>query len=174
MTSESDSKLDNAGRDWSKYMWYVVAAAAVVMIGVLFIPQGEVRVVQTRSHAWHILFEFEGTDLEQGQAALELATLVRKRIVDGEDFEKMAREFSEDTYSGGKGGDLGWLYEGDLTAPVDTYVWEAPLNQISEIIQSSYGFHIVRVTAREIADADVYERELHERVLNQNASDGER
>lgn len=173
MALESESEYEDSGRDWSKFMWLGIAVVVAIMLAVLFKPEREVPVAQTRAHAWHILIEFEGADPEKSRVALELATQVRQRISDGESFEALAREFSEDEFSGGRGGDLGWMARGSLTATIDEYVWTAPLNQISEVLQSSYGFHIVRVTAREIAEAELYERALHERVLRDTAAGNE-
>ena len=64
------------------------------------------------------------------------------------DFAKLAREYSEDTASGQKGGDLGFFAYEDMVEPFSKAAFELKPNKISDIVQSDYGYHIIMVTDR--------------------------
>lgn len=167
MAWESDNEQDDAGRDWSKAMWYGLAALIAIMIVLLFIPK-DLPTLQTRARVWHILVNYDPSVPGQREAAHETASSLRGRIIDGESFSKIAKEYSSDERSAVPGGDLGWVVRGSLADVVEAVVWELPLNQISEVVETIYGFHLVLVSEREITDADIYERELHERILEKS------
>ena len=46
----------------------------------------------------------------------------------------------------------------------EKYVWSAPLGQLSDIIQTSNGFHLVVVIDRHVSEADAYETEIEHRA----------
>ena len=47
------------------------------------------------------------------------------------------------------------------------------MNEVSEVIETGFGLHLVLITDREIAEAEQYERELHERVLQESSGSEE-
>jgi len=168
MAWESDQEEAEVGRDWSKLLWYAITLVVVGMLVWMFVPKGGVE-AQSRVRAWHILIPAQGSDPEDRDAALSQALDLRQRILDGEDFSSLASEYSSDEYSAAKGGDLGWVRHGELTDEVDAFIWSAPMNEISEVIPTGYGYHLVLVTDRIISDAEQYERTLHERVLEDSS-----
>lgn len=173
MPWESDEIQDEHGRDWVKYLWYGIALLVAVGVVAMFMPktrEGQAGV--TRARVSHILVKFETQDQQGKQAAIEKIKGLRQRIVDGENFAKIAGEFSDDRGSAGKGGDLGWVQKGELSDLIDRYVWSAPVNQVSEPYITENGLHIVVVREREIAAADLYENELKERVLKGQGATG--
>lgn len=91
-------------------------------------------------HARHILV---GTE-QKAQDAL-------RRVQSGEDFAAVARELSEDEITRSEGGDLGWFPKGMLSVPVE--VEDAAFNlqagQVSGIVRSPYGYHIIQVVERQ-------------------------
>jgi parvulin-like peptidyl-prolyl isomerase len=91
---------------------------------------------------------------------------LRERILNGENFGKLAREYSGDESSAARGGDLGWVRRGDQTETVDDYIWIAPLGEVSGVLVSPYGLHLLLVTERHFSDAEEYEKQLKERVLD--------
>lgn len=126
----------------------------------------------TEARVWHILIKVEPPTEAGEQAALEQVQALRKRIVKGERFAKLAQEFSTDPSSNTRGGDLGWIRRGELTEAIDQYIWTAPINEVSPVLVSSYGLHLVLVTERYFSDAEKYEEELKERVLQGSPSSG--
>jgi peptidyl-prolyl cis-trans isomerase SurA len=63
----------------------------------------------------------------------------------GADFEQVARRESDDSASAQQGGDLGWVRRGELVAEFEQMMFALPPGQISPIVRTQYGFHIIRV-----------------------------
>ena len=53
----------------------------------------------------------------------------------------------------------------ELAGPIDQYIWMAEVNQISDVITTNYGYHLVFVTKRTISETTQYERDLQESVF---------
>ena len=81
--------------------------------------------------------------------ALALATELRQRILDGEDFAALAAEYSDDTGSGANGGDLGWARRGAYVAEFDEAAFSLPIGETSEPIKTQFGYHIIQVIERD-------------------------
>ena len=169
MAWESDQEAPDAGRDWSKLLWYGLALVVAIMLLLLFVPEGG-PASQSRARVWHILIPISGLNPEDADTGLTQILSLRQRVVDGESFSSLAREYSGDEDSASRGGDLGWVVHSELADGIDGYIWTAPLNEISDVIQTGFGFHIVLVTDREIAEAEQYERSLHDRVIEESSS----
>jgi len=72
---------------------------------------------------------------------------IREKILKGEDFVKLVKEYSEDTSTKDKGGDLFWFRKGTLSdSELSKVAFTLNLNEISDVIKSQYGFHILKVT----------------------------
>ena len=78
---------------------------------------------------------------------LELNNL-RQRVIDGESFESLAKEFSEDPGSALQGGDLGWLGLGVLAEEFEATMLEMEIGEISPVFQTEFGFHFLEVLAK--------------------------
>ncbi|MES2796456.1 MAG: peptidylprolyl isomerase [Bacteroidota bacterium] len=70
---------------------------------------------------------------------------IKKRIEAGEDFGKLAIEFSEDLGSGKNGGNLGFAKRGMMVAEFEAAALKLKPNQLSEIIESEFGFHLIQL-----------------------------
>ena len=68
-----------------------------------------------------------------------------KQIKSGAKFEDVAKKYSEDTVSANAGGSLGWINKGQMAAEVEKAAFSLPKGQISDVVKSMDGFHIVRV-----------------------------
>src|SRR4051794_37254341 len=77
----------------------------------------------------------------------EKADAIRARLVAGEDFAAVAKKDSTDTGSGAQGGDLGCDVS-QFVAEFQNAAKALPVNQISQPVQSQFGFHIIEVTSR--------------------------
>ena len=88
-------------------------------------------------NARHILVEDEETAKE-----------IKAKLDAGEDFAKLAKEFSTDPGSGAKGGDLGWFTVGTMVPEFNDAAYALEIDEISEPVQSEHGFHIIQVTEK--------------------------
>ena len=100
---------------------------------------------------------------------LELARATRQRVVDGEDFAEVAKEVSE-AGTAAEGGLLGEKLKGDLADHLAGPAFEIPVGSVSEVIETSYGFHILKVDQRVANHVTPFD-EVHDRIrelLEQN------
>ena len=70
---------------------------------------------------------------------------IRKRVMDGEDFALLAKEFSEDPGSAKIGGDLGWMGLGVFTPTFEETMLNTEVGSISEVFESEFGYHFLEV-----------------------------
>jgi peptidyl-prolyl cis-trans isomerase C len=95
----------------------------------------------------HILVGFKGRSKEEARA---LAVDLRAQVLaDPEKFASLAIENSNDISSRRKGGDLGWLYREQLEKPFAdaAFALKEP-GDISEVVETRYGYHIIRLDGR--------------------------
>ena len=77
-------------------------------------------------------------------AALSSITDMRRRVLGGESFEELAREFS-DCPSSEVGGDLGFFERGRMVEPFDEAAFSLGLGEISDIVETRFGYHIIKL-----------------------------
>ena len=109
----------------------------------------DVTPMQDQVWARHILVADEAT-----------AKAVRQRLVNGEDFAKVAAQVSTDTGTKDKGGDLGWFGKGKMVPEFETAAFGLKVGEISQPIKSQYGYHIIQVLAHANVplDASAYDQ----------------
>ncbi|WP_234396868.1 peptidylprolyl isomerase [Bacillus massiliglaciei] len=71
---------------------------------------------------------------------------VEKKLKAGEDFAKLAKEYSTDTDNKEKGGDLGYFGKGDMTEEFEKAAFNLKVNEVSEPVKTDYGYHVIKVT----------------------------
>jgi peptidyl-prolyl cis-trans isomerase D len=98
--------------------------------------------------AQHILFKTEGKKPEEVEAIRKKATDVLARAKKGEDFAKLAKEFSEDN-SGKTGGDLGTFQRGAMVPEFEQAAFNMGIGAISDLVTTKYGFHIIKVNGKQ-------------------------
>ncbi|MEO1889180.1 MAG: SurA N-terminal domain-containing protein [Cycloclasticus sp.] len=107
--------------------------------------------------ASHILFEAaDGTAEAEAEIKRKLAEDILVRIKNGEDFAKLAAEFSDDIGSSKSGGDLGIITEGMMDAVFEKTLSALEAGGVSEVVQTSYGFHIIKLTELEADTIQAY------------------
>ncbi|QDX81277.1 molecular chaperone SurA [Denitratisoma sp. DHT3] len=98
-----------------------------------------------QTHARHILIKVNEL-VSEAEAKRKLET-VKERLDHGGDFAELARLYSNDL-SAAKGGDLGWLNQGDTVPEFERAMDALPLNQVSDLVQSPFGWHLIQVLER--------------------------
>lgn len=99
--------------------------------------------------ASHILITAaEDADAETGKAAQTRAENILAELKDKpEAFAHLAEKYSEDPGSAQQGGDLGWFAKGAMVQPFEEAVFALQPGQISELVRTDFGFHIIKLEA---------------------------
>ena len=82
---------------------------------------------------------------EQKDALRERLLDIKKRVENGEDFAKLAKETSEDVGSAEKGGDLGFAKRGAMVAPFEGAALKLKPNEMSDVVESEFGLHLIQL-----------------------------
>lgn len=88
----------------------------------------------------------EGDQADKEKIRAE-AEEIRKLLLNGESFERLSAKYSQGS-AAASGGDIGYIEKGMILHEVEEVAFSLPLNQISGVIESSVGFHIVKVVDR--------------------------
>ncbi|NOY95776.1 MAG: peptidylprolyl isomerase [Chlorobi bacterium] len=117
--------------------------------------------------ARHILLRVEkGTGIEAKEA---LADSLKTAIENGSDFATLATQFSDDTGSAIKGGDLGWFGRNQMVKPFEEAAFNAKVKEVT-IVKSQYGIHIIQTTKRGIETRQVQIASLVRNVVPSDAT----
>ena len=120
--------------------------------------------VQNRAHVEHILFKSIGkTDAEVAEIHAKAQDVLNK-AKKGANFEDLAKKFSEDDATKPRGGDLGWIVEGQTVPEFQQAAFNLPKGSISDLVKTQYGFHIIKVIDRETAHTKSLE-EVRDSIL---------
>ncbi|MGZ5012857.1 MAG: peptidylprolyl isomerase [Methylobacter sp.] len=171
-TAISDSDDANAlkGGDLG---WRTMSAMPTLFVSVIAqMKQGDVSDPIRSPSGFHIIkmLELKGTDnhmivktkvrhiliktnelVDDAEARKRLFAL-KTRIADGDDFAALARAHSDDKGSALKGGSLDWVGPGDLVKPFEDAMTKLGINEVSEPVQTQFGWHIIQVLGRENKD----------------------
>jgi peptidyl-prolyl cis-trans isomerase SurA len=98
----------------------------------------------------HILIKTN--ELVDDAEASKRAWTLKERIVSGDDFATLARANSDDKGSAIKGGSLDWVESGALVKPFEEAMTKLKVNEISNPVQTQFGWHIIQVLDRENRD----------------------
>lgn len=102
--------------------------------------------------------------IRSSEASLEEINELRQQVLDGADFGELAREYSEDYGSARLGGSLGWSNPGSFVPQFEAAMGNLEIDEISEPIQTQFGWHILQVTGRR--DQNMSERFLEMQAEN--------
>ncbi len=110
----------------------------------------ETRHTVTKTKVRHILIKTN--EIVSDDEAQKKLLALKQRIKEGDDFATLARAHSDDKGSALKGGDLGWVVPGALVPPFEQAMNGLTVNQISEPVQTQFGWHIIQVLERQKKD----------------------
>lgn len=103
-----------------------------------------------RVHVAHVLVMHTQSAMRQPSVTRSLdearafANQLLARARGGEDVIALARQFSDEPGHEGKGGDLGFITRGQTVAPFETAAFALPVGGISEVVQTDFGFHVIK------------------------------
>ncbi len=96
----------------------------------------------------HILFNLTPTKADE-QRAVEMISTIHSRIENGEPFEQLAREYSQDEESAASGGDLGWFDLPNMPEDFKLVVKDLSTGETSPPFKTRFGIHILNLSGRE-------------------------
>lgn len=110
---------------------------------------GNSPLVIQQTHARHILIKI--TEVMSDKEAQTKIDAIKERLDNGENFEVLARQFSEDS-TASNGGDLSWVSTGDTVPPFENAMNALKDGQISAPVRSQFGWHVIQVMERRSQD----------------------
>jgi peptidyl-prolyl cis-trans isomerase D len=113
--------------------------------------------VPNRVHAEHILFMTVGKTDAEVEEIKKKAEDVLKQVKKGGKFEDLAKKYSEDPGSKDKGGDLSFITQGQTVPEFEKTAFSLAPGQVSELVKTQYGFHIIKVLEKETAHTKPFE-----------------
>ena len=99
-----------------------------------------------------------GASENERKRALKTAADLKKRLDQGEDFAKVAKEESEDPESAARGGDIGYVLHGVASPELDKAAFSMDVGQTSAPILTEVGYNVIRVTEKRAAEQPEFER----------------
>ncbi|MCG6971222.1 MAG: peptidylprolyl isomerase [Gammaproteobacteria bacterium] len=126
----------------------------------------EVQHIVNQTKVRHILIKPD-LILSSSEARKRIEQL-KQRIEGGEDFAQLATTHSDDKGSATQGGDLGWVNPGVMVQPFEEAMNALPIGQVSDPVQTRFGWHILQVLdRRKFDDTEEYKRNQAREVVRQ-------
>ena len=101
----------------------------------------------------------------RSEEASELELIdIRNRVINGEDFSLLAKEFSEDPGSAQKGGELDWMGKGITAAEFEATFTKIEEGVVSEVFQTEFGFHFLELLSQR--NKDMTNEAIENRAFN--------
>jgi parvulin-like peptidyl-prolyl isomerase len=123
-----------------------------------------------RLTARHILLPFPaGSGLSQRDSLRAQLEGIRQRAVAGESFAELARRYSQDPATAPAGGDLGSFSRGEMVKPFEDAAFALEPGEISQVVESPYGFHLIQVTDREAPNFEAVRETFRDRTQTERA-----
>jgi peptidyl-prolyl cis-trans isomerase SurA len=116
-----------------------------------------------QTHVRHILVRTNEV-VSETDARRRLADLRDRVVTGGADFAALARQYSEDG-SAAQGGDMGWVYEHDTVPEFERAMDALQPGEVSQPVQSPFGWHLIQVLERRTADVSPERKRLQVRQM---------
>ncbi len=87
--------------------------------------------------------------------AFQKVMAIRQRILNGEDFQKLAKELSEDPSAKSNSGDLGYFTTMQMVFPFENAAYKLKINEVSNPVRSRFGYHLIKLYDRRPASGEV-------------------
>jgi peptidyl-prolyl cis-trans isomerase C len=121
-----------------------------------FVPEEQVRVS-------HILIKPEGRTADEAQA---LAERLRAKVLQGENINELAKQYSDDGSVSDNGGDLGFFAKGKMVPEFEqaAFALKSP-SDVSEVVKTKFGYHVIQLKAREGGKVKPFDK-VKEQAIN--------
>lgn len=120
--------------------------------------------------ARHILIKVDNAaDEKKKTEARQQLVKVQKKIMAGEDFSELAKQYSQGP-SSVKGGDLGYFGKGQMVKPFEDVAFKLAPNEVSDIVETRFGYHLIKVVDRKSekkAEFEENKKRVTEKLKNQ-------
>ncbi len=128
--------------------------------------------VDKKASVRHILLSKEDKTEEEKKALLEKIKEIRQKALDGEEFPELARKYSDDPGSKENGGLIENFYRGQMVKEFEEATFNTPVGEISEIFETRYGYHILKVLSRIKADRplDILHDDIYNKLMEEKKS----
>jgi peptidyl-prolyl cis-trans isomerase D len=114
--------------------------------------------VPNRVHVDHILLMTVGkTPAEVEEVRKKAEDVLKQANKKGTNFEELAKRYSEDPGTKDKGGDLGWITQGQTVPEFERVAFSLPKGSVSDLVKTQYGFHIIKVLDKETAHTKTFD-----------------
>ncbi|MHB8608403.1 MAG: peptidylprolyl isomerase [Candidatus Acidiferrales bacterium] len=120
--------------------------------------------VPNRVHVEHILLLTVGKTDAEVEEIKKRAQDILNQVKKGANFEELAKKYSEDPGTKDKGGDLGWILQGQTVPEFEKVAFSLPKGSISDLVKTQYGFHIIKIIDKETAHTKTFD-EVKESIL---------
>jgi peptidyl-prolyl cis-trans isomerase D len=107
--------------------------------------------VPNRVHVQHVLLMTVGKTDAEVEEIRKKTEEVLKQARSGAKFDELAKKYSEDPGTKDKGGDLGWIVQGQTVPEFQSAAFTLEKGKISDLVKTQYGFHIIKVLDKETA-----------------------
>jgi hypothetical protein len=130
-------------------------------------PNAEVR-------ARHILFRLPPDASPQVRTeVMQRAQQVREQAAGGADFGQLAAQHTEEPGGADRGGDLGYFGPGQMVQPFDEAAFRLQPGQISNLVETPFGIHIIKVEDKRLPDFSAHRDEFREMMVQQRMGEAE-
>jgi peptidyl-prolyl cis-trans isomerase SurA len=134
--------------------------------------RGDERHIVTQTRARHILLKPD--EVNSDESVRQRIEQLRIRIENGEDFAALARAHSQDPLSAARGGDLGWLSQGDTVPEFEDVMNRLEPGELSKPFKTQFGWHLLQVMERRNHDStEEYERSRVRQLIRSRKYDEE-
>jgi peptidyl-prolyl cis-trans isomerase D len=114
--------------------------------------------VPNRVHVDHILLMTVGkTPAEVEEIHQKAEDVLKQANKKGANFEDLAKKYSEDPGTKDKGGDLGWITQGQTVPEFEKVAFSLPKGSVSDLVKTQYGFHIIKILDKETAHTKTFD-----------------
>lgn len=111
------------------------------------IPKDSLPYFSTEVEVGHIVMYPKVSRIQKNKTKEDL-NAIRDRIIAGEDFAALAKQYSQDPGSGAAGGELGFFKKGDLVPEYEVAALNLKPGETSKVVESQFGFHIIQLIER--------------------------